>query len=154
MSDPAFTGVDAQTSIVLRYAGGAHAVLTTTLRVVHDATAPRSTAPTGGIEIDGTFYAPTAFTVVTRDGGRERVEIPVDGNGLRFEAAEVGRCLREGRTESPFLPLDETISIMTTMDEIRRQIGLTYPTPLTPPRCGPRSKPPTGRPSRGRRSSR
>jgi hypothetical protein len=38
----------------------------------------------------------------------------------------VGRCLRAGLLESPGLPLAETLSIMRTMDEIRRQIGLTY----------------------------
>ena len=32
MGDPAFTGVDAQTSMLLQHDGGAHAVLTTTLR--------------------------------------------------------------------------------------------------------------------------
>ena len=36
------------------------------------------------------------------------------------------RCLRDGRTESDVLPLDETVSIMETMDEVRRQIGLDY----------------------------
>ena len=126
VSDTAFTGVDAQTSVVLRADAGRHAVLTTTL----------SAATTNGaaingtearIEIDPTFYRPTSFSIVSRDGERERVEIPVEGNGLRFQAAEVGRCLREGLTESPLLPLDETVSILGTMDEIRTQIGLTYP---------------------------
>ena len=126
VSDPAFTGVDAQTSVVLRYAGGAHAVLTTTLRA-YTSNGAAINGTDGRIEIDGTFYAPSSFTVVTRDGGRERVEMPTVGNGLRFEAAEVGRCLREGLTESPTLTLDETLSIMATMDEVRRQIGLTYP---------------------------
>ena len=126
VSDPAFTGVDAQTSMVLRYAGGAHAVLTTTLRA-YTSNGAAINGTDGRIEIDGTFYAPSSFTVVTRDGGRERVEMPTVGNGLRFEAAEVGRCLREGLTESPTLTLDETLSIMATMDEVRRQIGLTYP---------------------------
>jgi hypothetical protein len=32
-----------------------------------------------------------------------------------------------GLTESPVLPLSETLSIMETLDEIRRQIGLRYP---------------------------
>ena len=126
VSDTAFTGVDAQTSVVLRDDAGRHAVLTTTL----------SAATTNGaaingtearIEIDPTFYRPTSFSIVSRDGERERVEIPVEGNGLRFQAAEVGRCLSEGLTESPLLPLDETVSILGTMDEIRAQIGLTYP---------------------------
>jgi hypothetical protein len=45
---------------------------------------------------------------------------------MQHEAAEVGRCLRAGLTESPLLPLDETVAIMDTLDEVRRQIGLDY----------------------------
>jgi hypothetical protein len=40
---------------------------------------------------------------------------------------EVGRCLRAGLLESPHMPLDETVQIMETMDEVRRQIDLVYP---------------------------
>jgi predicted dehydrogenase len=126
VSDPAFTGVDAQTSMVLRYAGGAHAVLTTTLR-----SATTNGASISGtdarIEIAPTFYRPTSFAIVGRDGDREEIQTPTEGNGLRFQAAEVGRCLRAGLTESPLLALDETVSILETMDEVRSQIGLTYP---------------------------
>jgi hypothetical protein len=46
---------------------------------------------------------------------------------MQHQAVEVHRCLRAGLRESPVLPLSETLSIMQTMDEIRRQIGLTYP---------------------------
>lgn len=126
VSDPAFTGVDAQTSVILRDDAGRHAVLTTTLA----AATPNGAAISGTearLEIEPTFYRPTSFSIVGRDGDRERVEVPHVGNGLRHQAAEVGRCLRAGLTESPILTLDETVSIMGTMDEIRRQIGLTYP---------------------------
>jgi predicted dehydrogenase len=130
LSDPAFTGVDAQTSMILQFEGGAHAVLTTTLRApseCHAAIAGRD----GRIEIDDVFYRPTSFRVVERDGrddGRvETFTFDEPGHGLRYQAAEVGRCLREGLTESPRLPLDETVAIMETLDEVRRQIGLTYP---------------------------
>ncbi len=36
------------------------------------------------------------------------------------------RCLRAGETESPLVPLDESVAIMRQMDRIRRQIGVTY----------------------------
>jgi hypothetical protein len=35
-------------------------------------------------------------------------------------------CLREGRTESDIMPLDETLTIMRTLDEVRSQWGLEY----------------------------
>ena len=41
-------------------------------------------------------------------------------------------CVRSGRSESEVMPLDETVTIMRTMDEVRRQIGLTYPPPPLP----------------------
>jgi predicted dehydrogenase len=127
VAHPAFTGVDATTSMLLEYGGGAHAVLTTTLAAVGPNRAS-IVGTEGRLEIDSVFYAPSTFTLTMRDGSVERFEQLREGHGLRYEAAEVMRCLREGRLESDVLPLDETVSIMETMDEVRRQIGLTYPT--------------------------
>jgi predicted dehydrogenase len=127
VSDRAFTGVDATTSMIFQYEGGAHAVLTTTLRAASgNPAAVYGTA--ARIEIDGWFYTPTTFRVIARDGAElERFDQPYAGRGLRGEAAEVGRCLRAGLLESPLMPLDETYTIMQAMDEIRRQIGVSYP---------------------------
>jgi len=136
-SDPAFTGVDAQTSMVLRHPGGAHAVLTCSLR---SATPRRAfiAGTEGAIDVDPTFYALTSFTLRRRDGLVERFSSPPEagagpGKGLRFEAAEVGLRVRQGELESPHLPLDETVSIMETMDEVSRQTCLTFPSPGTLP---------------------
>jgi hypothetical protein len=57
----------------------------------------------------------------------ETVHAPVSGNGFNYEAAEVMRCLQAGKTESDVMPLDETISVMRTMDRIRAAWGLRYP---------------------------
>jgi predicted dehydrogenase len=126
VSDPTATGVDAQTSIVLQYAEGRHAVLTTTLGA-STANVATIVGTEGRIEIDRTWYKPTSFTVTLRSGETERFDEPRVGHGLRFEAAELGRCLREGRLESDLMPLAETLDIMATLDEVRRQIGLSYP---------------------------
>jgi predicted dehydrogenase len=125
-SSRAFTGVDAQTSAVLEYADGAHGLVTTTLEAKTPCTAWIA-GTEARIEVDGTFYAPSAYTLIQRDGTSERREFPFDGHGLRMQAAEVARCVRAGLTESPVLPHAEILSIMQTMDEIRSQIGLVYP---------------------------
>ena len=117
---PAFTGVDGQTSMVFGYATGAQAVLTCTL----SAKSPTRAAIVGTearIEIDGDFYAPSSFTLISRSGEQTRFDEPHDGRGLRHEADEVARCLREGLLESPLMPLEETISIMATMDAVLAQ---------------------------------
>jgi predicted dehydrogenase len=120
LSDPAFTGVDAQTSILLGYESGAHAVLTCTLRAVGP-TRAAIVGTEGRIEIDRTFYGPTPFTLIPREGEPQRRFDPPAEGGLRHEADEVARCIGEGLLESPLMPLDETLAIMRTMDAVLGQ---------------------------------
>ncbi|MDT4924070.1 MAG: hypothetical protein QOG01_1783, partial [Pseudonocardiales bacterium] len=44
-----------------------------------------------------------------------------------YEAAEFARLLASGATESDLLPLDETVRIMQVLDEIRAQLGVSFP---------------------------
>jgi predicted dehydrogenase len=118
MIDPAFTGVDAQTSMVFGYESGAQAVLTCTLR----AKSPTRASIVGTdarIEIDGDFYAPAAVTLVPRQGDPTRVASTHEGRGLRHQADEVARRLAADDLESPLMPLDESILIMETMDTVQ-----------------------------------
>ena len=46
---------------------------------------------------------------------------------MYWEADECAKCIRDGRKEREGMPLDETIVIMKTLDEIRKQCCLTYP---------------------------
>ncbi|EOD68002.1 oxidoreductase domain-containing protein [Amycolatopsis vancoresmycina DSM 44592] len=117
MASPAFTGVDAQTSMLFGYASGAQAVLTCTLSAVSPTTAS-IVGTDGRIEIDGPFYAPASFTFIPREGERRRFEYVDEGRGLRHQADEVALRLAAGETESPLMPLAETVSIMTTMDQV------------------------------------
>jgi predicted dehydrogenase len=111
------TGVDRQVSMIFGYANGAQAYLNTTT----DAKTPTTATISGTkarIEIDGDFYAPSAFTLITRNGTSRRFEFATQGRGLHYEAAEVARCVRGGLLESPLMPLDETVSIMRTMESV------------------------------------
>jgi predicted dehydrogenase len=50
-----------------------------------------------------------------------------EGSGMFWEADECANALREGRKEGRFEGLEESLVIMRTMDEVRRQHGLVYP---------------------------
>ncbi len=81
---------------------------------------------------DGSIYIPnfwhaTSATLNAAGKEPEHIEIPFKGNGYENEAIEVMRCLREGKLESDTVPLDESLSIMETMDALRAQWGLKYP---------------------------
>ncbi len=82
------------------------------------------------LELDQTsFYAPGPVRVVRPNGSS--VEAPASevagSDALVYEACHLARLVAEGRTESDLLPAAETVSIMDTLDEVRRQIGLRYP---------------------------
>ncbi len=120
ISDPAFTGVDAQTSILLGYEGGAQAVLTCTLRA-KSPTIASIVGTDARIEIDGDFYAPASVRLIPRVGEPTLVTSQHEGRGLRHQADEVARRLAANELESPMMSLDETISIMETMDTVLAQ---------------------------------
>jgi predicted dehydrogenase len=120
LSDRAFTGVDAQTSMLFGYAGGAQAVLTCTLAAM-GSTRAAVLGTEARIEIDGKFYAPAGVTLIPREGTATRIESQHSGHGLRHEADEVARCLAAGELESPLMSLDETVAIMETMDTVLAQ---------------------------------
>jgi predicted dehydrogenase len=118
------TGIDEQTAMVLGYANGGLAVLSCAVR----ANTPQETriiGTEGAIHIPS-FWRATKATL-TRGSATETVEMPFAGNGYNYQAAEVGRCLRAGLTESPAMTLDESLAIMRTMDAVRERIGLRYP---------------------------
>ncbi|HVB51591.1 MAG TPA: Gfo/Idh/MocA family oxidoreductase [Acidimicrobiales bacterium] len=115
--DSAFSGVDGQASMLFGYANGAHAVLTCT----SSARTPTRACVSGTrarVEIDGDFYAPSSFSLIDRDGHAERYEFDSQGRGLHYQVDEVARCLRAGLTESPVMPLDESVAIMQTMESV------------------------------------
>jgi len=119
------TGVDEQSAMILGYDAGALAVLTCAVRTATPTDA--LIAGTDGlIWIRHPVWRPTTLTIAHPDK-EQLIELPYEGNGYNYEAAEVMRCLREGKLESNVMPLDESLSIMATMDRIRAQWNLTYP---------------------------
>ena len=118
-------GVDGQISIALGFGERAQAALSTTLWS-HTGTTAMIGGTTGRIEVTGDFYRPTSFTVVREDGTRWTYDREVDG-GFQYQAAEVARRVAEGATESPVMTWQNTLEVMATMDEIRRQVGVVYP---------------------------
>ncbi|WP_454085613.1 Gfo/Idh/MocA family protein [Georgenia sp. Marseille-Q6866] len=118
------TGVDGQETVLLQYAGKTQAVCSSTLWARTPCRATIS-GTDGVIEIEGPFYGATTFTVTRGD---EEVTVrPRHEGGFQYEAAEVARCVAEGRQQSATMSWDDTLAVLGTMDEVRRQLGVTYP---------------------------
>ncbi|NUP47875.1 MAG: Gfo/Idh/MocA family oxidoreductase [Catenulispora sp.] len=119
-------GVDDTTALTLVHPGGGVAALTCSISA--DGTWSATVAGTEGrIEFGRHFTSPSGFDVFRHDDLVERVEEPFLAKGMVHEAIEAQRCLREGLVQSPLAPWAETLGVMRTMDEVRAQIGVVYP---------------------------
>jgi predicted dehydrogenase len=130
MVDLGESGVDEQANIILGFPTRAQASLYTAIRTE----TPKEAiilGTKGRIHICPNFHRPTQLTLKVYGEPDRLIEKPIVGNGMNYEADEVTRCLRAGLSESPTMPLDESVSIMRTLDKIRKPWNLRYPADLS-----------------------
>jgi len=118
-------GVDAKTSIIFKYDQGVIATLTCSM---YDSQPNRAiiSGSRGYIEVEPTFYAPTSLQVCTNDGGIVSYPKKYNGHGLREQALELEKCIKNNLIESEKMPHAESISVMKSMDKIRSLVGLRF----------------------------
>ncbi len=118
-------GVDENTGLVLGYDTGAVATLSCGI-VGETRMEGVVTGTSGRIEFTPPFFCTRSFTVFRTGADPELVPFDFDGRGYQFEAAEVHRCLREGLPQSALVPHAVTLEMMSLLDTIRVQIGVSY----------------------------
>jgi predicted dehydrogenase len=121
------TGVDEQSAFILGYDQGQLSVLSTAVRTELPQEAV-IIGTEGKIKVHAPWWRGKALTLSITGKEDLVIDLPYASNGYNHQAEEVMRCLRAGKTESATMPLDETLSIMKTMDQIRAPWGLKYPT--------------------------
>lgn len=57
----------------------------------------------------------------------EEIHVPKQITGYEYQFLACQRAIDEGLTETPYMPLDETLNVMNIMDGLRRQWGVRYP---------------------------
>jgi predicted dehydrogenase len=125
-----WTGVDKTSEYNVDYPGGKRAELISSFGMER----PRDAVITGtkGILRIPEFMHPSQMVLTRAGHAPETLKIEPDRldngtTGFQHEIREVHRCLRAGLTESPSMPLDETLEIMRTMDALRAQWSMKYP---------------------------
>ncbi len=115
-------GTDARTGIVLGFDQGQ--VATLYCGVGGEIRSATVVGTKGSFEFPEGFHNASQFYL--HRNGSEPDTITTAPTGLHFQAAEAGRCLRAGLTESPLVPLSATLDVMRTLDAVRAQIGVVY----------------------------
>ncbi|WOO83597.1 D-xylose 1-dehydrogenase (NADP(+)) [Vanrija pseudolonga] len=124
------TGVDARSRWVLEFEElGAEGILMTDMLCQNfKEGAVVLQCEEGDLVIESPPQKPGVFHIVPHeevDGVKERsthdYTIPAaQGHGLAFEADAVARCIRDGQTECPRMPLDESRIVQSWFDAVRK----------------------------------
>lgn len=121
------TGADTEVATIMAHESGA---LSTTISASR-AAGPNTAAIIGTnarLEIARVWYTATSFRVVSHDGTiLEDYVSEIDGRGMQFQALAAERYISDGGNDSDILPIDETVAIMSTLDEVRELVGVRYP---------------------------
>ncbi len=120
------TGVDAQSSIVLRYRDGKMATLHTTVLAA--------------TEQYGIIYGTKGYLIAHNINNIDRISLFGPGRSLRreitvpkqitgyeYEVEACRRALETGALECPEMPHAQTLRMMEQMDALRRDWGVRYP---------------------------
>ncbi|MCW2695867.1 MAG: putative oxidoreductase [Modestobacter sp.] len=119
------TGVDAEAALLLGYADGRSATLTTSLRNSLPGQA-RVFGTAGWIDVLPRFHHPQAIVLHRPGSSPETINRPQLGTGYAHELIEVTRCLQAGRTESAVMPLADTLAVQDVLEQAAGQLGVSF----------------------------
>lgn len=120
------TGVDAMETITIFYRDGRMAVLTHSIYARSDRKGIIH-GDKGYIVVENINNPQSVSVFDTEDQLIARYEVPKQINGYEYQFAECARALKEGRTESWSMPLEDSVYMMAFMDSLRKQWGMVYP---------------------------
>jgi predicted dehydrogenase len=122
------TGVNGQISAIMAFQGGAQAVVNTQLHNFTPTTAIL-VGKLATLTFDSMFNRPGGLTIQYPDGTQLHHEEPAGSHfdGLHFQAAAVARSIHAGERGVDERTMTDSITTMDVADEIRRQLGITYP---------------------------
>lgn len=125
------TDIDVEASMVLEFARGERAALSSSMRS-HSPLDASISGNNGFIQIESPFWSPPAIRILTRDPrtqrtlSDERIPFIKEGNGYVPMLKEVHLAIHHGKREHPLRTLDESIAVMETIDGLIADIRRTH----------------------------
>lgn len=119
------TGVDSYCAILFDYENSAKAILESTI----EADTPTEAfiyGTKGHIKMHSRFHHSEKISLYQNGALKEVFDLPYQGNGYLHEIEEVNRCLKNKELESSRLPQSLSLNLITLIDQIKDEIGLSY----------------------------
>lgn len=119
------TGVDQLVGVVMRHDPG---VSSWSCSFVADSGVEATVAGSeGSLRLHAPFHSAPRLSLRRRSEVLEDVAVPDAALEYRHEVREVHRCLAAGLTQSERMPWAFTRTVMHWLDDLRGQVGVTYP---------------------------
>lgn len=118
------TGADIQMSAILKYDAGL-SVTMSGFKSQSDMVA-RIYGTEGRIFIDPHWHQTDGYTLYRKEKLSRHIH-PTRGKGFSYEIEECHHCIINNKTESKLWSHQDSLNLVSMTDEIRRQIGLSYP---------------------------
>jgi len=115
---------DVQTSMIFHYAE-AQAILYSSFESQSDMVA-RISGSEGQIYLNHRWHHTNGYTLI-KNCKEQEIELPVLGLGYSHEILECQDCLRKNRIESPNWSHQNSLELISILDDVRKQVGLKYP---------------------------
>jgi predicted dehydrogenase len=119
------TGIDADCNMSLKYEGGQTANLASSFLETKPTDASIQ-GTTGSIYMHPRFHHCKRVSVYRQDADDLHFDIPYIGNGYFYEIEEVVNCIHQGLIESPKMTHEDSLQLISTLDEIRSIIGVRF----------------------------
>ena len=119
------TNVDSYCAMLFDYKNSAKAMLESTIEV-NTPTEAIIYGSNGTIKVHNRFPLAEKLSIYQDDKLKERFELNYTGNGYVHEIEEVNNCLLMGKLQSNKLPHQLSLDLITTIDRVKKQIGLSY----------------------------
>ena len=118
------TGVDSSSAIIFSYPG-AYACLFSSfeLKSIMDA---RIYGADASLVLHDRWHELRSFRLIRGDDV-ETFEFDIRGNGFVDEIEECYNCIKIGRRESSLWSIQDSINLISLLDEVRKEIGLEFP---------------------------
>lgn len=120
------TNVDEDTSALFLYDDGQMAQIHSSIRYLtgNDAIIY---GEKGNIHLQSVWNEASWLTLNLNNQAPQEFKFDLKGQGFYLQIQEVMNCLQAGKKESDTLPLDFSLTIMETLDRIRKSAAIEYP---------------------------
>jgi predicted dehydrogenase len=120
------TGVDSACSMLFKHSDNALSVLFCSL--INDGQTEAFIHGTEGtIHIKSMWHMSSVVDLIREGEETVHFQFIKPGIGYQYEATEVMKCLDEGKIESSIFSWQNSLDLISTLDAIRKEAGISYP---------------------------